>query len=128
MAALYPTLAANPDYTAIVDDRHRDRLARLLADAVARGARAIEINPAGEDVAAAGKRAPTLLTGVDDAMAVMREEIFGPLLPVVPYRTLDEAIAFVNARPAPARALRVRARRRGRRPVVIAAPSPAASR
>jgi len=101
VASLYPTLAANPDYTAIVDDRHRDRLSRLLADAVARGAQASEFNPAGEDVAAAGKRAPTLLTGVDASMAVMREEIFGPLLPVVPYRTLDEAIDFVNARPRP---------------------------
>jgi acyl-CoA reductase-like NAD-dependent aldehyde dehydrogenase len=101
VASLYPTLAANPDYTAIVDDRHRDRLARLLADALARGAQASELNPAGEDVAAAGKRAPTLLTGVDASMAVMREEIFGPLLPVVPYRTLEEAIDFVNARPRP---------------------------
>ena len=101
VASLYPTLAANPDYTAIVDDRHRDRLARLLGDALARGARAHEFNPAGEDVAATGKRAPTILTGVDGSMAVMREEIFGPLLPVVPYRTLDEAIGFVNARPRP---------------------------
>jgi acyl-CoA reductase-like NAD-dependent aldehyde dehydrogenase len=101
VASLYPTLAGNPDYTAIVDARHRERLAGLLADAVARGARAIEINPAGEDVAAAGKRAPTLLVGVDEAMAVMREEIFGPLLPVIPYRHLEDAIAFVNARPRP---------------------------
>jgi len=101
VASLYPTLAANPDFTAIVDARHRERLAGLLADAVARGARAIEINPAGEDVAAAGKRAPTLLVGVDESMAVMREEIFGPLLPVIPYRSLEEALAFVNARPRP---------------------------
>lgn len=101
VAGLYPTLAANPDFTAIVDARHRERLSRLLDDAIARGARAIEINPAGEDVAAAGKRAPTLLTGVDASMAVMREEIFGPVLPVVPYRTLEEAIDFVNARPRP---------------------------
>ena len=101
IAALYPTLAANPDFTAIVDARHRDRLARLLEDAVARGARAIEVTPAGEDVAAAGKRAPTLLAGVDGSMAIMREEIFGPLLPIVAYRDLDEAIAFVNARPRP---------------------------
>ena len=101
VASLYPTLAANPDYTTIVDERHRERLAHLVADAVARGARAIEINPAREDVAAAGKRAPTLLTGVDDSMAVMREEIFGPVLPVVAYRTLEEAIAYVNARPRP---------------------------
>jgi coniferyl-aldehyde dehydrogenase len=101
VAALYPTLAANPDYTSIVDERHRARLAALVDDAVAKGARAIEINPAGEDVAASGKRAPTLLTDTDDSMAVMREEIFGPILPVVAYRDLDDAIAYVNARPRP---------------------------
>jgi acyl-CoA reductase-like NAD-dependent aldehyde dehydrogenase len=101
VAALYPTLAGNPDYTAIVDGRHRARLAGLIEDALGKGARRVEINPAGEDVTAAGKRAPTLLTAVDDSMAVMREEIFGPILPVVPYRTLDDAIAYVNARPRP---------------------------
>ncbi|MBL0140932.1 MAG: coniferyl aldehyde dehydrogenase [Betaproteobacteria bacterium] len=101
VAAMYPTLAGNPDYTAIVDERHRNRLGQLLEDALAKGAKAIEINPAGEDVVAAGKRAPTLLVGVDDSMTVMREEIFGPLLPLVPYRSLDDAIAYVNARPRP---------------------------
>jgi coniferyl-aldehyde dehydrogenase len=45
--------------------------------------------------------APTLLTGVDDRMAVMQQEIFGPLLPLQPYDTLDEAIASINARPHP---------------------------
>ncbi|MBK6982706.1 MAG: coniferyl aldehyde dehydrogenase [Betaproteobacteria bacterium] len=101
VAALYPTLARNDDYTSIVDERHRQRLASLLVDAERKGARATEINPAGEDLAAAGKRAPTLLTGVDDSMDVMREEIFGPLLPVIPYDRLEDAIAFVNARPRP---------------------------
>jgi acyl-CoA reductase-like NAD-dependent aldehyde dehydrogenase len=101
VAALYPTLAANPDYTAIVDDRHRARLAQLLDEALGKGATQFVINPAGEDLAGTGKCAPTLLTGVDDSMAVMREEIFGPILPVVSYRTLDDAIAFVNARPRP---------------------------
>jgi acyl-CoA reductase-like NAD-dependent aldehyde dehydrogenase len=101
VAALYPTLAANPDYTAIVDERHRERLARCLADALAKGARATEINPAGESLAGTGKMAPTILTRVDDLMEVMREEIFGPLLPLLPYRDLDEAIAYVNARPRP---------------------------
>ncbi len=101
VAALYPTLAANSDYTAIVDDRHRARLAQLLDEALGKGATQYVINPAGEDLAGTGKCAPTLLAGVDDSMAVMREEIFGPILPVVPYRTLDEAIAFVNARPRP---------------------------
>ena len=44
---------------------------------------------------------PTLLLDVTGAMRVMQEEIFGPLLPVIGYETLDEAIAFVNARPRP---------------------------
>jgi hypothetical protein len=44
---------------------------------------------------------PTLLLNVDDGMRIMQEEIFGPLLPIVTYRDLDEAIAFVNARPRP---------------------------
>jgi acyl-CoA reductase-like NAD-dependent aldehyde dehydrogenase len=101
VATLYPALAANPDYTAIVDERHRQRLARCREDALAKGARAIEINPAGENLAATGKIAPTILTGVDDAMEVMREEIFGPLLPVLPYGDLADAIAYVNARPRP---------------------------
>jgi len=101
VAALYPTLRDNPDYTAIVNARHRDRLLGYLQDAAAQGARVVEINPAGEDLASSPKLAPHLLTGVTDAMRVMREEIFGPLLPVVPYRTLDDALAYVNARPRP---------------------------
>jgi len=101
VAKLYPTLAANPDYTAIVNDRHRARLRGYLEDAVARGATAIEINPASEDLSASPKMPPTLLTGVGGSMRVMQDEIFGPLLPLVPYRSLDDAIAFVNARPRP---------------------------
>ncbi len=44
---------------------------------------------------------PTLVVGVNDTMAVMREEIFGPILPVEPYASLDEAIAKISARPRP---------------------------
>src|SRR5690606_29085212 len=47
------------------------------------------------------KIAPTLLLDVNDDMAVMQEEIFGPVLPIVPYDRLDDAIAYVNARPRP---------------------------
>ena len=51
---------------------------------------------------AATRRFPlVLLTGVNDGMRVMQEEIFGPLLPVLPYGGIDEAIAYVNARPRP---------------------------
>lgn len=101
IARLYPTLATNPDYTAIVSEHHHRRLSTLLADARAQGATAIEVNPAGEALDGTRKLAPTLISGVSDAMAVMQEEIFGPLLPVETYATLDEAMARINARPRP---------------------------
>jgi coniferyl-aldehyde dehydrogenase len=101
-AQLYPTLEHNPDYTSIVNDRHYDRLHRLVDDACAQGARAVPTHPGAQPEAAAGRKMhPALLLDVTPAMAVMREEIFGPVLPVVGYGTLDEAIAFVNRRPRP---------------------------
>ena len=99
---LYPTLAGNADYTSIVSERHYARLAGLIADAKARGARVVEVNPAGETLdPATRKLAPALVLDVDADMAVMREEIFGPLLPVVPYDTLDDALDYVNAHDRP---------------------------
>ena len=102
VAKLYPTLAANRDYTSIVDGRHYARLQGLLADATARGARIVEINPAGETLErAARKIAPTLVLGAGDDAAIMKEEIFGPLLPIVAYDHLDDAIRYVNLRDRP---------------------------
>jgi coniferyl-aldehyde dehydrogenase len=102
IARMYPTLGDNPDYTSIVNERHYRRLAGLVADARAKGARVLEVNPAGETLDPARRRiAPTILTGVTDDMAVMQEEIFGPLLPVETYDDLDEAIARIDARPRP---------------------------
>ena len=101
LGRLYPRLADNPDYSAIVNERHRARLAAIVDDARAQGAKVDEINPAGEDLAASPKMAPCLVTGVRDSMRIMQEEIFGPILPIVPYRALDDAIAYVNARPRP---------------------------
>ena len=101
VARLYPRLRDNPDYTAIIDARHHERLRGYVEEARARGASVVEINPAGEDFAGSPKLPPTLLSGVPGDTRVMREEIFGPLLPLVPYRGLAEAIAYVNARPRP---------------------------
>ena len=102
VAKLYPTLAANRDYTSIVDERHYARLQRLLADAKARGARIVEINPAGETLDPARRKiAPTLVVGAGDEAAIMREEIFGPLLPLVAYDHLDDAIRYVNQHDRP---------------------------
>jgi coniferyl-aldehyde dehydrogenase len=97
----YPTLRDNPDYTAIVNDRHHERLSRLVADAKERGARVMPVNPRNEALEPVRKLAPTLIADVTDAMAVMQEEIFGPLLPIETYDTLDEAIARLDGRPRP---------------------------
>ncbi|MBW8298350.1 MAG: coniferyl aldehyde dehydrogenase [Hydrogenophaga sp.] len=95
----YPSLAGNPDYTSIISARHFDRLAGLIEEARAKGAEVIELL-AGTD-AARRILAPVVVTGANDTMALMREEIFGPILPVIPYDTLDEALAFINARDRP---------------------------
>ncbi|HVN34772.1 MAG TPA: coniferyl aldehyde dehydrogenase [Casimicrobiaceae bacterium] len=102
VAKLYPTLAGNRDYSSIVNDRHYARLSALVEDARATGARVVAINPARESLdPAARKIAPTLLLGASEQAAVMHEEIFGPLFPVVGYDGIDAAIRYVNERPRP---------------------------
>ncbi|MFN5757954.1 MAG: coniferyl aldehyde dehydrogenase [Planctomycetia bacterium] len=102
VARMFPTLANNPEYTSILNERHVERLQAMLADARAGGARLVEANPAGEDLGRSlRKLAPVLILDPEDSMRVMQEEIFGPLLPVKTYETIDDAIAYVNARPRP---------------------------
>ena len=103
----YPRLLDNPDYTSIINQHHYERVANLVADARSKGARITVVDPAGEVAAGdigvrdARKIAPAVLTNVSSEMSIMREEIFGPVLPVVAYDTLDDAVAYVNARPRP---------------------------
>ncbi len=102
VAALYPRLAANPDYTSIVSDRHFARLQGLLEDARSKGARIVIINPAGETFDPAGrKQPPTLVLGATPEMKLMQEEIFGPILPVLAYARIEEAIAYINRHDQP---------------------------
>ncbi len=101
VARLYPTLAANRDYTSIINERHLARLQGYMQDAAANGASLLPLSAAGESLEGSGKIAPTLVANVNDGMRLMQEEIFGPLLPLVPYDSLDEAIRYVNARPRP---------------------------
>ena len=98
VAKMFPTLKDNPDYTAIVAQRHYDRIKNYVDDARAKGARIIELNPADEDLTQQEHRkiAPTLIIDPTDDMLVMQEEIFGPVLPVKTYSGIDEAIAYVN--------------------------------
>jgi coniferyl-aldehyde dehydrogenase len=98
----YPGIQDNPDYTSIISTHHYRRLCDLIADAEQRGARKIVIKSDDETVPDAAHRLPpTLLVDVQDDMRVMQEEIFGPILPIMTYRNLDEAIAYVNKHPRP---------------------------
>ena len=94
----YPTLADNPDYTVTVNARQATRLRDWLADAQQRGVAIVQHAPAGESIPAGLELIPptVLLDPPDDAL-VMREEIFGPLLPVKSYDSHEQAIAFVLA-------------------------------
>jgi len=98
----YPVLSSSPDYTSIVNDRQYQRLTALLADAESSGAKVLRLNPANETLDPS-KRViePTLVLGAKADSRLMREEIFGPILPILPYANLDEAIAYVNARDRP---------------------------
>jgi coniferyl-aldehyde dehydrogenase len=100
---MYPTLLDNPDYTSVINQRHFERLNGYVAEAREKGARVVEINPAGEDFRQQPnhKIPPTLIVDPDDSLAVMQDEIFGPILPVKPYGQLDETLSYVNHRPRP---------------------------
>ena len=103
-SAMYPSVLANPDYTAIVNDRHFQRLSDWLDDARAKGATVETVNPANEDFASSNARKMPLhiVTDVTDDMTLMQEEIFGPILPVRRYDGgIDSAIAEVNRRDRP---------------------------
>ena len=97
-AAMYPRVLDNDDYASIVSDRHFERLQGLVEDAKAKGAEVIEVNPAGEDFGNANQRKMplTVLRGVNDGMTVMQEEIFGPVLPVMTYKSVDQAVDYIN--------------------------------
>ena len=97
---LYPDLRSTPDYSAIVSARHFARLAGYTEEAKTLGAELIPLSNAAPDPETR-RMPPIALLRVSDAMRVMQDEIFGPLLPVVPYRTLDDAIRYVAARPRP---------------------------
>ncbi|PJI48239.1 MAG: coniferyl-aldehyde dehydrogenase [Pseudomonas sp.] len=93
----FPKLENNPDYTAIINERQLARLNSYLADAQARGATVVPLFPQAQ-----GRRLPqALVLNVNDEMKIMQEEIFGPLLPVIPYQNLDQALSYVNERDRP---------------------------
>ncbi|ROS04736.1 coniferyl-aldehyde dehydrogenase [Sinobacterium caligoides] len=98
--AMYRDGVGSDDYTSVIDARQFARLTSWLEDAKSKGAK---VTPASDaEINTAEQRMPTqLITQVDDSMTLMQEEIFGPLLPILPYANLQQAIDYVNDRPRP---------------------------
>lgn len=103
VASWYPRIKDNPDYCSIISDRHHERLTGYVDEARKRGVRVEVLDAEGADFAGqAGRRIPpTLIVEPPEDLAVMQDEVFGPLLPVRGYTDLAEVIAFINARPRP---------------------------
>ena len=101
VSSMYPHLAHNQDYTSIINDKQFNRVQSYLEDAQAQGAQLVEINPKHEDLNQVRKIAPTLVTGVTTEMDIMKNEIFGPVLPIMEYDQIDDVIDFINSRPRP---------------------------
>jgi coniferyl-aldehyde dehydrogenase len=103
VTSMFPSIKDNPDYTAVIADRHFDRIQGYIADAKAKGAEIVEINPGFEDFSQQQYRKipPTLILNPTDDMAVMQDEIFGPVLPVKTYAKVTDAIDYVNAHDRP---------------------------
>lgn len=100
---MYPTLLNNPDYVALINERHYDRIKKIIDDAREKGARIIELNPAGEswDDRSIHKIPLHLVIDPTDDMLCMQDEIFGPILSIKPYRKLDDCIQYINKRARP---------------------------
>ena len=103
VAEMYPTLLANEQYTAMLNERHFQRMQKNIDDANERGAQVVAINPANEDfsVNPTQKIPPTLILNPDDDALCMQDEIFGPLLPLKTYTKFEDVISYINARPRP---------------------------
>lgn len=93
----FPEPGNHPDYASIISDRHLQRLQNALTEAEARGARVLRHG----GVEAGRRMGPAVVLDPPDDCTLMREEIFGPILPVRSFRSLDEAIGFINQRPRP---------------------------
>jgi coniferyl-aldehyde dehydrogenase len=102
LRARYGDLADAGDYTRIINDIEYARLAGYIAEARARGATVIEPIPIDPQRSQAEQLfPPTLVLDAPDDIALMRDEIFGPILPIRSYRALDDAIAYVNTHDRP---------------------------
>jgi coniferyl-aldehyde dehydrogenase len=103
LRGMFPAIVSNDDYCSSVNDANFDRVLGLIDDARANGAQVETVAPGRESLPdrASRKIAPTIVRGVDDRMKIASEEIFGPVLVVMEYTRLADAIDYINERPAP---------------------------
>ena len=99
----YPNMKDNDDYSSIINQRHFDRINSLIEDAREKGANINQINPSNEDFSQQEffKIPPTIVTNTSDDMKIMNEEIFGPVLPVLEYENLNDALTTINSKDRP---------------------------
>ena len=103
LRGMFPSVVANAEYCSVVNHANFDRVMRLIDDARAHGARVETVAPEGESLPdrASRKIAPTIVRDIDDRMRIADEEVFGPVLTVMGYSRLNDAIDYINRRPAP---------------------------
>ena len=102
MLTMFGTDPDNKDYTSVVSDRHYARLEGLVADAVAKGAAIMQVARPDDPIWKSKRKfPPTVVVGATPDMTIMREEIFGPLLPVIGYKDAGEPIAYINKHERP---------------------------
>ncbi len=94
----YLGIDKSPDLARIVNEKHFSRISGYLADAIEKGA---SLEFGGKTDLAHRYFEPTILGNVTDKMEIMQEEIFGPLLPIMTYENLDQAIEYINSKPKP---------------------------
>jgi coniferyl-aldehyde dehydrogenase len=98
---MYPRGLQDPDYCSVINQRHYGRLIGYLEQAVAAGVRVAPLFAGADRADEVHRLAPTVLIDPPRSLDVMRDEIFGPVLPVMGYDSIDDAVAFVNAQPRP---------------------------
>jgi len=100
VSARYPSLDS-PDFTSVIDERAFNRITRALEQAQERGATLVQLVPGPKWDAATRKIAPHIVLNTPADCELRTREIFGPVLPVIPYTSVDEVVNAINAGPRP---------------------------
>ena len=97
----YPSLKDNRDYTSMINERQKQTVLGILEDARAKGATVLEVNPANDRMEDSQKIAPHLVWNASEDMRIAQEEIFGPLMLIREYDTVQDALSYVASKPRP---------------------------